>query len=80
MSGVAEQLEMLSLDKEMAEERAEILQQELDQAKERIDELDIDLNLAKETYDGLTKNVTPGGSCYFLCVVQMSCFHTYRCD
>lgn len=36
---LSENVEMLTLDKEMAEEKAETLQLELDQAKERIEEL-----------------------------------------
>lgn len=36
---LAENVEMLTLDKEMAEEKAETLQLELDQAKEKIEEL-----------------------------------------
>jgi dynactin 1 len=51
MSGVAESMEMATLDKEMAEERADMLQVELDAAKERIEELEIDLNILKEQVD-----------------------------
>ena len=39
MQDLAENVEMLTLDKEMAEEKAETLQLELDQAKEKIEEL-----------------------------------------
>ena len=36
---LTENVEMLTLDKEMAEEKAETLQLELDQAREKIEEL-----------------------------------------
>lgn len=47
---LSENVEMLTLDKEMAEEKAETLQLELDQAKERIEELTWVLLLIKNTY------------------------------
>uniref|UniRef100_A0A8D8YJ78 Dynactin subunit 1 n=1 Tax=Cacopsylla melanoneura TaxID=428564 RepID=A0A8D8YJ78_9HEMI len=46
-SDLAETLEMMTLDKEMAEERSETLQVELDLAKEKIEELTLDLELIK---------------------------------
>jgi len=42
-----EMLEMATLDKEMAEEKAESLQLELEQAKQKIEELALDLELLK---------------------------------
>lgn len=42
-----ELLEMATLDKEMAEEKAEALQAELDQAKQKIEELAVDLELLR---------------------------------
>lgn len=47
MSDLAENVELITLDKEMAEEKSETLQLELDQAKERIEELSLDLEIIK---------------------------------
>ncbi len=47
MSGVAEQLEMAALDREMAEEKAELATQELDAMKVRVEELELDLELLR---------------------------------
>lgn len=47
MSELAENVEMITLDKEMAEEKAETLQLELEQAKERCEELTLDLEILK---------------------------------
>lgn len=48
MADLAETVEMATLDKEMAEEKAETLQIELETAKEKIEELTLDLELLKE--------------------------------
>lgn len=47
MSELAENVEMITLDKEMAEEKADTLQIELDAAKERCEELNLDLEILK---------------------------------
>lgn len=47
MSDLAENVELITLDKEVAEEKSEILKQELDAAKERIEELTLDLDILK---------------------------------
>ena len=47
MSELAETVEMATLDKEMAEEKAEALQLELEAARERIEELNLDLDIIK---------------------------------
>ena len=47
MSELAETVEMATLDKEMAEEKAEALQLELDHAKEKVEELTLDLDIIK---------------------------------
>ncbi|XP_061600414.1 dynactin subunit 1 isoform X3 [Cololabis saira] len=47
MSDTADAIEMATLDKEMAEERAESLQLEVDSLKERVDELTMDLEILK---------------------------------
>ena len=53
MIELSETVEMATLDKEMAEEKAETLQIELDDAKEKIEELQVDLDIIKaEVGDG----------------------------
>ncbi len=47
MAELSETVEMATLDKEMAEERAETLQLELEAAKERVEELTLDLDIIK---------------------------------
>uniref|UniRef100_A0A8C6TM91 Dynactin subunit 1 n=1 Tax=Neogobius melanostomus TaxID=47308 RepID=A0A8C6TM91_9GOBI len=47
MSDTADAIEMATLDKEMAEERAESLQLEVDSYKERVEELTMDLEILK---------------------------------
>ncbi|XP_046383586.1 dynactin subunit 1 isoform X2 [Ischnura elegans] len=47
MADLAETVEMATLDKEMAEEKAETLQQELEQYKEKVEELQVDLDILK---------------------------------
>ncbi|XP_078061509.1 dynactin subunit 1-like, partial [Mustelus asterias] len=47
MADTADAIEMATLDKEMAEERAESLQQEVDCLKEKVDELTMDLEILK---------------------------------
>lgn len=47
MADTADAIEMATLDKEMAEERAESLQQEVEALKERVDELSTDLEILK---------------------------------
>uniref|UniRef100_A0A8D3A6Y5 Dynactin subunit 1 n=1 Tax=Scophthalmus maximus TaxID=52904 RepID=A0A8D3A6Y5_SCOMX len=47
MADTADAIEMATLDKEMAEERAESLQLEVDSHKEKVDELTMDLEILK---------------------------------
>lgn len=47
MSELSENVELITLDKEMAEEKADFLNQELEAAKERIEELTLDLQIMK---------------------------------
>ncbi|XP_069578637.1 dynactin subunit 1-like isoform X2 [Brachyistius frenatus] len=47
MSDTADAIEMATLDKEMAEERAESLQVEVDSLKERVEELSMDLEIIR---------------------------------
>ncbi|KAM4708799.1 dynactin subunit 1 isoform 3-T3 [Discoglossus pictus] len=47
MADTADAIEMATLDKEMAEERAESLQQEVETMKERVEELTMDLEILK---------------------------------
>merc|ERR550532_1568052 len=58
MSELSETVEMATLDKEMAEEKAETLQLELDACKEKIEELTLDLDIIKaEIGDGARSEV-----------------------
>lgn len=47
MADTADAIEMATLDKEMAEERAESMQLEADALKERVEELTMDLEILK---------------------------------
>nr|XP_033809846.1 dynactin subunit 1-like isoform X2 [Geotrypetes seraphini] len=47
MADTADAIEMATLDKEMAEERAESLQQEVDSLKDKVEELTMDLEIVK---------------------------------
>ncbi|XP_013107248.1 dynactin subunit 1 [Stomoxys calcitrans] len=47
MAELADNVELITLDKEMAEEKSDTLQLELDSAKERIEELQVDLELLR---------------------------------
>ncbi len=47
MADTADAIEMATLDKEMAEERAESMQLEAEALKERVDELTMDLEILK---------------------------------
>merc|ERR1712223_329613 len=47
MAELSETVEMATLDKEMAEEKAETLQLELDAAKDKVEELTLDLDIIK---------------------------------
>ncbi|XP_063781467.1 dynactin subunit 1 isoform X9 [Pseudophryne corroboree] len=47
MADTADAIEMATLDKEMAEERAESLQQEVETLKEKVEELSMDLEILK---------------------------------
>ncbi len=47
MADTADAIEMATLDKEMAEERAESLQQEVEALKEKAEELTMDLEILK---------------------------------
>ena len=47
MSDTADAIEMATLDKEMAEERAESLQVEVESLKEKVDELSMDLEILR---------------------------------
>ena len=63
MSELSETVEMATLDKEMAEERAETLQIELDACKERIEELQLDLEIIKaEMGEGAQADVAANSS------------------
>ncbi|XP_025835854.1 dynactin subunit 1-like [Agrilus planipennis] len=52
MADLAETVEMATLDKEMAEEKAETLQLELEVTKERLEEVTLDLELLKAEMQG----------------------------
>lgn len=62
MADTADAIEMATLDKEMAEERAESLQQEVEALKERVDELTTDLEILKAEIEEKGKGAgTAGG-------------------
>lgn len=52
MAELSETVEMITLDKEMAEERAETLTIELEAAKEKVEELTLDLDIIKTEMEG----------------------------
>lgn len=58
VEGLMEQLELVALDKEMAEEKAEILQQEVNEQKMKIQELETDLDLLRAEMEGLMSSPT----------------------
>ncbi|VDO49444.1 unnamed protein product [Haemonchus placei] len=62
LSSAAEQLEMATIDKEMAEERAEALQAELDSLKLRNEELEADLEILREEMAGGAGGVISEGN------------------
>ena len=68
MSDTADAIEMATLDKEMAEERAESLQVEVDSLKEKMEELSMDLEILKH-------EIEEKGVCVCLCV----CFDDVVC-
>lgn len=60
MSELAENMELITLDKEMAEEKADTLQLELEASKERCEEIQLDLDILKaemQNKTGLLINV-----------------------
>lgn len=61
MSDTADAIEMATLDKEMAEERAESLQVEVDTLKEKVEELSMDLEILRHEISekGLFLNKLP---------------------
>lgn len=60
MSDTADAIEMATLDKEMAEERAESLQLEVDSMKEKVDELTMDLEILKHEIEEKGTSRTKG--------------------
>lgn len=62
MADTADAIEMATLDKEMAEERAESLQQEVEALKERVDELTTDLEILKAEIEEKGKGPGAGPS------------------
>lgn len=61
MSELAENMELITLDKEMAEEKADTLQLELEASKERCEELQLDLDILKAEMQNKTGDATAGG-------------------
>ncbi|XP_077287467.1 dynactin subunit 1 isoform X2 [Arctopsyche grandis] len=69
MAELSETVEMATLDREMAEEKAETLQMELDASRERLEEALLDLQLLRAELDGGTagmKESSGGTSTYEL--------------
>lgn len=54
MAELSETVEMATLDREMAEEKAETLQMELDASREKLEEALLDLQLLRAELDGGT--------------------------
>ncbi|XP_033149470.1 dynactin subunit 1 [Drosophila busckii] len=61
MAELSDSVEMITLDKEMAEEKADTLQLELETSKERIEELQIDLELLRAEMQNKTESTAVGG-------------------
>ncbi|XP_055377619.1 dynactin subunit 1 isoform X3 [Condylostylus longicornis] len=61
MAELSENVEMITLDKEMAEEKADTLQIELEQAKERIEELTLDLEILQTEMSNRCGSDVDGG-------------------
>ncbi|XP_037922936.1 dynactin subunit 1 isoform X4 [Hermetia illucens] len=61
MSELSENVELITLDKEMAEEKADTLQLELESAKERIEELTLDLEILRTEMQNKTVGGGGGG-------------------
>ncbi|KAH8370980.1 hypothetical protein KR093_005867 [Drosophila rubida] len=56
MAELSDNVEMITLDKEMAEEKADTLQLELESSKERIEELQVDLELLRSEMQNKTES------------------------
>lgn len=61
MADMAEAVEMATLDREMAEEKAETLQLELEVTKERLEEVTLDLEILKTEMQQKVANLVGGG-------------------
>lgn len=59
MSELSENVELITLDKEMAEEKADTLQVELTAAKERCEELQLDLEILKNEMQNKSSSKFP---------------------
>ncbi|KAG4072115.1 hypothetical protein HA402_015614 [Bradysia odoriphaga] len=60
MSELAENMELITLDKEMAEEKSDTLQLELEASRERCEELQLDLDILKAEMQNKSGNVVAG--------------------
>lgn len=88
MSDTADAIEMATLDKEMAEERAESLQVEVDTLKEKVEELSMDLEILRHEisekglkatcWKHLLASTLAFGQCHVIivssCRLRWSCF------
>lgn len=75
MSDTADAIEMATLDKEMAEERAESLQVEVDSLREKVDELSMDLEILRHEISekGLRLTWDKNVSLYVTLYVRLHC-------
>lgn len=73
MADTADAIEMATLDKEMAEERAESLQQEVESLKEKVEELTMDLEILKHEIE------EKGGTHTLTCAFQMDLALVMEC-
>jgi len=60
MADLSDNVEMITLDKEMAEEKADTLQLELESSKERIEELQVDLELLRSEMQNKAESAIGG--------------------
>lgn len=85
MADTADAIEMATLDKEMAEERAESLQVEVDSLKEKVEELSMDLEILrheiseKGEWDELNGTDSSADLCFYFLLLCVSYRNRWSC-